>query len=101
MSRKKFLYLLAVSLFLVGVIGSGLVSVFFGVGHVRALLLTAFIWALCGVPAIISLVLALFARSTEPIVGGRDTSSSLTLLVALGCIGILGLLFYFPYLFLQ
>ena len=98
MSRKKFFYLIAVSTLLVGVMSSGLISVFFGVEHIRALLLIAFIWTLCGVPAIMSFLLALFTHSTEPFVGS-DTSFSSAFIVALGCIGILGLTFHFYYLF--
>ena len=98
MSRKKFFYLSAVSFFLVGIISSGLVSLFLGIEHIRTLLFVVFIWSLCGVPAIMSFMLALFAHSAEPFVG-RDTSFSSAFIAALGFLGILGFIFYFSYLF--
>jgi len=99
MSRKKFFYLSAVVFLLLGVIGSGLISIFLGVEHIRTLFLVVFVWSLFGVPSALFLILALFAHSAEPFVGKSDTSLSSSFIAALGLIGIIALLIHFSTLF--
>lgn len=99
MSRKKFFYLSAVVFLLIGVIGSGLVSIFLGVEHIRTLFLVVFIWALFGVPSALFLVLALFAHSVEPFVENKSASWSSSFIAVLGLIGIIALMIHFSTLF--
>ncbi len=99
MSKKKFFYLSAVVFLLTGVIGSGIVSVFLGVEHIRTLFLVVFIWSICGVPSVLCFLLALFAHSTEPFIGKSDTSLSSSFIAALGLIGMVSLMIHFSSLF--
>jgi hypothetical protein len=100
MSRKKFLYLSAVAFLLIGVIGSGLISVFLGTEHIRTLFLVVLVWSLFGVPSVVCFLLALFAHSAEPFVGQGDSSWSASFIALLGLIGIIALLIHFSALFL-
>ncbi len=99
MSRKKFFYLSVVVFLLIGVIGSGLVSIFLGVEHIRTLFLVVFIWAIFGVPSALFLVLALFAHSVEPFVENKGASWSSSFIAVLGLIGIIALMIHFSTLF--
>ena len=101
MSRKKFFYLSAVVFLLIGVIGSGLISAFLGVEHIRTLFLVVLVWSLFGVPSVLCLILALFAHSAEPFVERRGNASwSASFIALLGLIGIIALLIHFSALFL-
>ncbi|MBP6889297.1 MAG: hypothetical protein KBC83_02430 [Candidatus Moranbacteria bacterium] len=99
MSRKKFFYLSAAVFLLIGVIGSGLISIFLGIEHIRTLFLVVLIWSLFGVPSMLFLILALFAHSAEPFVDKSKTSFSSSFIAALGLIGIIALLIHFSTLF--
>ncbi|MBP7811605.1 MAG: hypothetical protein KA054_02050 [Candidatus Moranbacteria bacterium] len=100
MSRKKFFYLSAVSFLLVGVIGSGLLSVLLGAEHIRTLFLVVLVWSLTGVPSVLCLILALLAHSTEPFVRKSDTSFwSSSFIALLGLVGIIALLIHFSMIF--
>lgn len=99
MSKKKFLYLSAVVFLLIGVIGSGIVSVLLGVEHLRTLFLMVFIWSIFGVPSVLCFLLALFAHSAEPFIGKSDTSLSSSFIAALGLVGIVALIIHFSTLF--
>ncbi len=99
MSRKKFFYLSAVVFLLIGVVGSGLLSVFLGTEHIRTLFLVVLVWSLFGVPSVLFLILALLAHSAEPFVGKRDTACSSSFIALLGLIGIIALLIHFFMIF--
>ncbi len=89
----------AVVFLLIGVIGSGLISAFLGVEHIRTLFLVVLVWSLFGVPSVLCFILALFAHSAEPFVSKGGTSWSSSFIAALGLSGIIALLVHFSTLF--
>jgi hypothetical protein len=101
MTQKKFFYLCAAACLLLCGLGVGLVSLFFGIGHIRTLFLSMLLGSLLGVPALIFLLLALFTHSAEPFMGKSQSSRSSSLLAALGFAALVALLVYLSTLFLS
>ncbi len=99
MSRKQFFYNSALAFFGMGVLGATLVVFFGRMDLVGTWFLLTIIGTLLWVPAIIWLLLGLFAHSAEPFAGRETTSLTSAFLAAVAFLVLVGFLWHFAFLF--